>query len=126
MKTSSKILSIVLLVVILSVGWFFLDQLPSSKTVHLGQEFTLKKNQVAHLSGANVSLKITKFIYEPCKPGEYCLTSGLGVVYTLTVDNREYESGAAGDQLSEAPYSVTLNPEKTDYKTHATFVINKK
>jgi len=91
-------------------------------TVSLGREFTLKKGEIARVKDLNVFLEVKYFIYSPCPKGAQCFWSGLAVVYELTVDGKVYGS-SLGNPLYEAPYDVIV--KKTDYKTYATFVINK-
>ncbi|MBI5401369.1 hypothetical protein HZB05_00890 [Candidatus Wolfebacteria bacterium] len=77
----------------------------------------MKKGETARVKGLNVFLKIKNFIYSPCPKDYQCIWSGLAVVYELTIDGKVYGSSF------EAPYDVLVG--KTDYKTYATFVINK-
>jgi hypothetical protein len=82
----------------------------------------LKKGETARVKGLNVFLKVKDFIYSPCPKGSQCIWSGLAVVYELTVDGKVYGS-SFDSPPREAPYDVFV--KKTDYKTYATFVINK-
>jgi len=94
----------------------------SAKMISLGEEFTLKKGETARIKNLNVFLKVKDFIYSPCPKGAQCFWSGLAVVYELTVDGKVYGS-SFDNPPREAPYDVLV--KKTDYKTYATFVINK-
>lgn len=100
------------------------DTLPKETVifVNLGEEFTLVKDQSAIIKELNVSLKIKDFIYSPCPKGLQCVWSGLAVFYELTVDGKIY-GASRGDLLSGTPYDVFV--KDTDYKTYATFVIDK-
>ena len=91
-------------------------------SVGLGEEFTLMKGQYAIVRGLDVSLRIEDFIYSPCPEGSQCVWSGLAVVYELNVDGRIY-GAQKGNLPSEAPYDVSV--EDSDYKTYATFIIDK-
>lgn len=95
----------------------------NAKLVSLGEEFTLKKGETARVKGLNVFLKVKDFIYSPCPKGVMCIWSGLAVVYELTVDDKVYDGSFDNPPPHEAPYDVFV--KKTDYKTYATFVINK-
>jgi len=102
---------------------------PSSnvKIVSLGEEFTLKKGETARVEDLNVFLKVKDFIYSPCPKEVQCIWSGLAVVFELTVDGKVYgslfDNSPHNVPLHKSPYDVLV--EKTDYKTYATFVINK-
>ena len=98
------------------------DSESSRVMVSLGEEFTLKKGETARVKDLNVFLKVKDFIYSPCPRGAQCLWSGLAVVYELTVDGIVYGS-SLDNPPRDAPYDVLV--KKTDYKTYATFVINK-
>ena len=91
-------------------------------TVSLGEEFTLKKGETARVKDLNVFLKLKDFIYSPCPKGARCIWSGLAVVYELTVDGKVY-SAPMGNPSPETPYNVLV--KNTDYKTYATFIIEK-
>lgn len=95
----------------------------NTKLVSLGKKFTLKKGETARVKGLNVFLKVKDFIYSPCPKGVYCIWSGLAVVYELTVDGKIYSNSSDDSPIYKAPYDVDV--KKTDYKTYATFVINK-
>lgn len=89
-------------------------------TVLLGDEFILVKGGVAQVKGADVSLRIKDFINSGCS-GE-CVSSVSPVVLELTVNGKVY--GGSGSHQGGAPYTVLI--KKTDYRTYATFVINKR
>jgi len=92
------------------------------KIVNFGEEFTLFKGESAQINELNVSLKLNDFIYSPCPKGVMCVWSGLAVVYELNVNGTIYV--APESYLpQETPYNVFIN--NTDYKTFATFVIDK-
>ena len=97
---------------------------PDSKAiaVSLGQEFTLKKGETARVKDLNIFFKVKYFIYSPCPKGSQCIWSGLAVVYDLTVDGKVYNA-SIGNLPPEVLYDVIV--KETDYKTYATFVINK-
>lgn len=98
------------------------DSNSSAIVVSLGQEFTLKKGETARVKGLNVFLKVKDFIYSPCPKGSQCIWSGLAVVYELTVDGKAYNA-PMGNLPPETPYNVLV--KNTDYKTYATFIIEK-
>ena len=91
-------------------------------TVSLGQEFTLKRGETARVNNLNVFLKVKDFIHSPCPKGSQCIWSGLAVVYELIVDGKIYNA-PMGNLPSETPYNVLI--KNTDYKTYATFIIEK-
>lgn len=101
----------------------------STITVSLGEEFTLKKGETAQVNGLSAFLKVNDFIYSPCPKGLQCIWSGLDVIYDLTVDGKVYGSHRSDldnpphKTLYEAPYDVLV--KGSDYKTYATFAINK-
>lgn len=124
-------IAIISVVVVIAgiAGYFILSQRtnPSSSntdaiTVSLGQEFTLKKGETARVKGLNVFLKVKDFIYSPCPISVQCIWSGLAVAYELTVDGKVFGSSLDSPPY-EAPYDVFV--KKSDYKTYATFVIDK-
>lgn len=94
--------------------------LTAGLAVSLGQEFTLKKGETAHVQGLNVFLKVKEFINSPCPKGAQCVWSGLAVVYELRVDGKKYVS-SPGNPPHASPYDVLV--KGSDYKTYATFVI---
>lgn len=98
------------------------DSGSSTMIISLGEEFTLKKGETARVKGLNVFLKVIDFYYAPCPKNVKCVWSGLAVNYELTVDGKVYVS-SLGHSPYEAPYDALV--KKTDYKTYATFVINR-
>ncbi|OHA05751.1 MAG: hypothetical protein A2934_04620 [Candidatus Sungbacteria bacterium RIFCSPLOWO2_01_FULL_47_10] len=92
------------------------------RTVMLGEEFTLKKDESIRIEGTNTVLKVKDFIYSPCPEGSQCIWGGLAVVYELVVDGTIYDA-PAGALPPGAPYAVSI--QDTDYQTHANFVIQK-
>lgn len=93
---------------------------PQSRTVNLGEEFTLKKDESAHLKNTDVYLTLTSFVNSPCPPGAVCVWSGQAVNYELRVGSKIYE-GSTINPISEFSYSVLLRG--SDYQTFAVFVI---
>ena len=91
-------------------------------TILLGEEFTLKKGETARVKGLNVFLKIKDFIYSPCPKDSKCIWDGLAVVYEISLDGKVYYA-SIGNPPPEVPYDVFV--KNTDYKTYATFIINK-
>jgi hypothetical protein len=57
---------------------------PSSRnyiSVELGQEFELKKGQIAELAGTGFELSMLNFFNQPCPPGVKCFWSGIGIEF---------------------------------------------
>lgn len=106
------------------MGYYILNHYPkvSLDKVLLGQEFTLKKDEVAHVKGLNVSLKLNYFENYPPPKGQLSDWSGLAVHYDLIVNGKVYSSHL--NKVREAPYDVVV--KDTDYITYATFIINNK
>lgn len=91
------------------------------RIVNFGQTFILRKGEIAYVRSADISLKITDFVYSPCPKGYQCIWSGLDVDYELIVNGQIYvHPGTA----QNAPYYVWI--KQSDYKTYAKFIIEKK
>ncbi len=48
-------------------------------SVSLGQQFTLKKGQVAKIADTGLEIEITAFYNSPCPAGVQCVWSGVGI-----------------------------------------------
>jgi hypothetical protein len=82
--------------------------------VGLGEEFTLHENQSAIIEPDGLEVRITDFIYSPCRQGAVCVWSGLGV-------GMEYRLGTqvkTGMNLVQA-FGYRTEIIETDYKTYA-------
>src|SRR3989344_3996186 len=91
--------------------------LEKEKEADLGEEFTLRKCETAHIRNTDVSLKVTGFIYSPCPSGVVCIWSGQAVNYEFKVGDKSFVNS-----YDKTPYDVVMR--KSDYKTYATFVVD--
>lgn len=119
-----KIIIIGLIILLVCVVFIFGPQLKQPvasttglglKKVELGEEFSLKKGEIAKVKGKSVSLHITGFINNPCPENADCTWSGQAVKYELTVGGKVYNNSY------ESPYDVTQ--KDTNYKTYSKFII---
>jgi hypothetical protein len=92
--------------------------------VSLGQDFVLKKGQVAYFKGTDVSLKILDFYNHPCPKGSQCFWSGLDVYYQLSVGGKTYAKDNTGAAVDSFPYVVAV--KDSDYQTYAKFNVTAK
>lgn len=97
----------------------FLASTAFAKTVpvELGEEFRLKKGEVAAIAGTKATLRIVRFIDSPCPKGARCVWSGLAVITELTVDGKVIDPKA-----KDSPYDVLV--KDSDYKSWAQLVVD--
>ena len=88
-------------------------------TVPLGQEFTLKKGQVAKIANTSgLEIEIRQFFNSPCPAGSQCVWSGVGVAFEARL-NGDVMKGR--DALDAFGFHITV--AKTDYETYADFTV---
>lgn len=85
-------------------------------SVELGEEFRLKKGEVAAIAGTKAVLRIVKFINSPCPKGARCVWSGLAVITELRVDGKVVPENA-----KNRPYDVLV--KDSDYKSWAALIV---
>src|SRR3989344_8273333 len=88
-------------------------------TVSLGQQFTLRKNQVATVASTGLEIEIIQFYNSPCPSGSQCIWSGVGLGFEYRF-NGEVKKGI--DMAQVFGHQVTI--VKTDHDTYANLVVN--
>lgn len=89
-------------------------------SVSLGQQFTLKKGQVAKIIDAGLEIEIIEFFNSPCPAEVQCVWSGVGIEF-------EYRfNGQAQKYINLVQvFGYQIAIVKTDHETYANLVIEK-
>jgi len=91
---------------------------PITITVSLGENFTLKKNQVAKIGNTGLEVKIVEFYNKACE--SECIRSGAGIDFEYYFNN-EIQKGI--NLVQAFGYQVKI--VMTDYKIYATLSVDK-
>lgn len=135
-KGFANIVLIVLVVILVgTVGYLAFNQKSSTSTptplptpvpgpknntvsISLGQQFTLKKAQVAKIADTGLGIEITAFYNSPCPAGVQCVWSGVGIGFEYRFNGQVQK----GINLVQAfGYQTTI--VKTDHETYANLVV---
>ena len=87
-------------------------------SISLGQQFTLKKSQVAKIANTGLEIEITAFFNNPCT-GQ-CVWSGVGIGFEYRF-NGEVQRGI--NLVQAFGYQTTI--AQTDHETYANLVVEK-
>ncbi len=90
-------------------------------SVSLDKPFTLKKGQIAQVTGSGIEIEITQFYNSPCPKGVQCFWSGVG----LFIEYRLNGQVQKGMNLTEA-FGYRTSILKTDHQTYADLVYGTK
>ena len=88
--------------------------------VSLGQQFTLKKGQVAKIADTDLEVEITEFYNSPCPTGTQCFWAGVGIAFEYRFNGR-VQKGI--DLVRAFGYQTTV--VGTDHETYANLVVEK-
>lgn len=88
--------------------------------ISTGQQFTLKKSQIAKISDTGFEVKITAFYNSPCPVGAQCNWSGVGIGFEYNLNGKVLK----GTNLVQA-FEYTTIIVKSDYETYADLIIEK-
>lgn len=87
--------------------------------ISLGEEFKLKKEQVAILGDNLLEIRILDFIYSPCPEGAQCIWSGLGIIFEFTNANGEKITQMTSTFLINNTFGFKIEVKDSDYNTYA-------
>lgn len=102
----------------------------NNKNVFLGQQFTLKENEVVSVNSTDLTITVTGFSYSPCPAGSMCNWSGIGIYTEFKLNGQTKTELYQGPKLSGDIYYKEFSGYKiglvnTDYKTYADFIVTK-
>ena len=98
------------------------DCKPKNNTVSvsLGQQFTLKKDQVAKIVDTSLEVEITAFYNSPCPTGVQCIWSGVGIGFEYRF-NGQAQNGI--NLVQVFGYQTTI--VGTNHETYANLIVEK-
>ncbi len=129
-KRFKKIVFVTLVVILVGVvGYFTFNQKNSTPTPEpgpenkiistaLGQQFNLKKGQIAKIGDTGLEVEITEFYNSPCPEGAQCIWSGVGIALEYRFSG-QVQKGI--DLVQAFGYQTTI--VKTDHETYADLTV---